>query len=209
VRQPSVAAAPVVGLVLAAGSGSRLGRPKGMITDESGETWVARAVRVLGESGLDSVYVVIGASADDMRTVVPEVAEVVVADDWAEGMGASLRAGLAAVQSRAPASTTAVMVMLVDTPDITSAVVRRLLASDAGTAALGRSTYHGAPSHPVLIGRGHWAGVIASARGDRGARGYLAAREVLLVECGDLANGTDVDTQSALDSWLAQDPASR
>jgi hypothetical protein len=45
----------------------------------------------------------------------------------------------------------------------------------------------------VLIGREHWAGVVASAQGDLGARAYLDANEVLLVECGDLATGRDVD----------------
>jgi CTP:molybdopterin cytidylyltransferase MocA len=118
-------------------------------------------------------------------------------------MGASLRAGLGdLVEQQADAS--AVVVMLVDTPDVTPDVVRRLLATGADPKALGRSTYRGVPGHPVLIGRDHWVGVIASARGDRGARDYLAHREVLLVECGDLATGTDVDTQAGLDAWLAE-----
>jgi hypothetical protein len=46
----------------------------------------------------------------------------------------------------------------------------------------------------VLLGRDHWAGVADSATGDRGARDYLAAREVTAVECGDLATGEDRDT---------------
>ena len=37
-------------------------------------------------------------------------------------------------------------------------------------------------------------GVIETAAGDRGARDYLAARDVTLVECGDLATGRDVDS---------------
>jgi hypothetical protein len=47
----------------------------------------------------------------------------------------------------------------------------------------------------VLIGRAHWDGVVATAVGDRGARDHLAAHEVALVECGDLATGTDVDVR--------------
>lgn len=207
----------VLGLVLAAGSGSRMGRPKALVTGPSGEAWLARAARVLREGGCDPVYVVIGAATEEVRRVVPAGVEVVVAEDWEEGMGASLRTGLGAILLAASASTsasgaasaTAVLVMLVDTPDVSAAVVRRLLASDASVQALGRSTYEGVPGHPVLIGRDHWAGVLATARGDRGARDYLARHPVTLVECADLGSGTDVDTSVDLEAWRGSDPTTR
>lgn len=195
----------VVGLLLAAGSGSRLGRPKALVTNAASESWVASAVTVLRDGGCASVYVVVGAAAEEVRREVPPGATVVMATDWAEGMGASLRAGLGAL-AQAPPAASAAVVMLVDTPDVTAAVVQRLVATGTGSDALGRSTYHGIPGHPVIIGRQHWAGVSVSARGDRGARDYLSAREVQLVECGDLAEGTDVDTQPGLERWLMQDP---
>jgi nicotine blue oxidoreductase len=51
----------------------------------------------------------------------------------------------------------------------------------------------------VLLGRDHWAGVRAAALGDAGARGYLAGRtDLVLVECGDLADPDDVDTPEQL-----------
>ena len=40
-----------------------------------------------------------------------------------------------------------------------------------------------------MLGRDHWAGVVATARGDRGARDYLRRASAVLVECGDLATG--------------------
>ena len=83
--------------------------------------------------------------------------------------------------------------LLVDLPDLTADVVRRLLDSGVGPSALARASYDGKPGHPVLIGRGHWAGVVATATGDRGARDYLDTHEHLDVECGDLATGEDVD----------------
>lgn len=196
--------AAVVGLVLAAGSGSRLGAPKALVTGRSGETWLARSVRAMRTAGCDPVYVVIGAAADEVRRAAPAGVEVVVANGWAEGMGASLRAGLLAMQSAAGASgqaATAAVVMLVDTPDVTAAVVRRVLAAGASPRALGRSSYHGNLGHPVVIGRDHWAGVIAAAAGDRGARDYLADHQVTLVECGDLGSGVDIDLPEELDAW--------
>jgi len=198
----------VVGLLLAAGSGSRLGRPKALVAGDDGMTWLARSVRVLCDGGCQPVYVVVGAAADEVRRHAPLDARVVVADEWAEGMGASLRAGLGAVTEHTSGAD-AVVVMLVDTPGVTSEVVCRLIAKGAGPQALGRATYHGSLSHPVLIGRDHWAGVIAMARGDRGARDYLRAHEVALIECSDLGSGEDIDTPAALDSWSSSNPAPR
>jgi nicotine blue oxidoreductase len=66
-------------------------------------------------------------------------------------------------------------------------------------AALSRAAYDGVPGHPALIGRAHWQGVVAVARGDRGAREYYATHPHSLVECGDLASGRDVDSPHDLD----------
>jgi CTP:molybdopterin cytidylyltransferase MocA len=192
----------VVGLLLAAGSGSRLGRPKALVTDRAGVTWMTRAVAALLDGGCRGVYVVIGAAADEVRLHLPPEATAVAADDWAEGMGASLRAGLAALGNQEPPVTAAV-VMLVDTPDVTAGVVRRLLAVGTSAESLVRSSYHGTAGHPVLLGRDHWPRVLESARGDRGARDYLLTHQVTSVECGDLAEGTDVDTPADLAAWLA------
>ena len=116
-----------------------------------------------------------------------------VAEDWDEGMGASLRAGL---RSLADSPDDAVVVSLVDLPDLVPGVVARVVAAGDGPAALARASYDGKPGHPVLLGRDHWAGVAETARGDQGARDYLAARDVVLVECGDLATGQDVDSRT-------------
>ena len=56
-----------------------------------------------------------------------------------------------------------------------------------------RAAYEGVVGHPVLLGREHWSAVAQEALGDQGARGYLAAHPVRLVECGDLASGRDLD----------------
>jgi len=181
----------VIGLLLAAGAGRRMGRPKALV-----ENWLVRAVTVLRDGGCDRVVVVLGAAADQAsRLLVGHDVEVVVAEDWAEGMGASLRTGLGVL---ADAGEAAALVTLVDLPDVGSDVVRRLLGRPVTAATLARAAYAGTPGHPVLIGREHWAGVIESAAGDRGARTYIATHDVVLVECGDLATGHDVDRGGAL-----------
>ena len=66
-----------------------------------------------------------------------------------------------------------------------------------GEDTLARAAYHGTAGHPVMLGRAHWAGVRESAVGDQGARAYLSTREVDEIECGDLAEGSDVDVRPA------------
>jgi CTP:molybdopterin cytidylyltransferase MocA len=187
----------VLGLLLAAGAGRRMGTPKALLRDEHGEPFLRRSVAVLREGGCQDVLVVLGAGSDRAADLLDEGVAVVVAEDWAEGMGASFRAGLAAAERT---EATCALVSLVDLPDVGAAVVRRVVeqGGTTGQAVLARAAYDGAPGHPVLIGRDHWAGVSATARGDRGARDYLADHPPTLVECGDLATGRDVDTPEHL-----------
>jgi nicotine blue oxidoreductase len=185
----------VAGMVLAAGAGTRMGQPKGLLRT-AGTPWVARAAGVLAEGGCAPILAVTGAQAEEVNALVPAFAQTVVAADWSEGMAASLRAGLRAVDERV----TAVIITLVDTPGVTAATVDRLrlFAVSAGPGALARAQYGGVPGHPVLIGRDHWAGVIATASGDAGARGYLVQHGVTLVECSDIGSGEDIDTPEEL-----------
>jgi CTP:molybdopterin cytidylyltransferase MocA len=178
------------GLLLAAGAGSRMGTPKALVADDAG-SWLVRGVRLLDDGGCSAVTVVLGArSAEAVALLDGLGVDVVIAMDWEEGMSASLRAGLKAL----PGDADAAVVLLVDLPDLTAEVVQRVVSAADGPGVLARATYDGRPGHPVLIGRDHWAGVVASATGDRGARDYLDAHGHVGVECGDLATGEDVDT---------------
>ncbi|CAN5344543.1 NTP transferase domain-containing protein [soil metagenome] len=175
----------MVGVVLAAGAGTRFGMPK--VLAEQGK-WLAAAVRALADGGCGDVVVVLGAAVIE----VPSPARAVVAPDWADGMSASLRAGLDEV---AAAGAQRVVLHLVDTPDVGADVVRRVLAAASATD-LARAVYDGRPGHPVVIGAAHWPALRATLSGDRGARGFLAASvDVVAVACGDLASGADIDEQ--------------
>jgi molybdopterin synthase catalytic subunit/CTP:molybdopterin cytidylyltransferase MocA len=185
---------PVAGLLLAAGAGRRLGTPKGLIRDRDGTPWVVRAVRALLDGGCGDVVVVVGAEAERVTALVPEPARVVHAADWTEGLGASLRAGLAELDR---GTAVAALITLVDLPGVTAAVVHRMVAV-AGTDRLARAVHRDGPGHPVLLGRRHWAGVRNSARAETGARDYLTGREVQAVDCTGLGHGHDVDTPEDL-----------
>ncbi|GAA4770194.1 nucleotidyltransferase family protein [Microbacterium gilvum] len=177
------------GIVLAAGAGSRFGGPKALAHGADGVPWLVRVVSVLRAGGCDRVVVVLGARAEEALPLVPDGTEAVVAADWAEGMAASLRAGLAAADGA-----DAVVVATVDIPDLPAAAVERLrAASPRPSDALAQAVYAGRPGHPVVIGASHREALAASLTGDRGARPFLVAHGVHEVECGDLWSGEDVD----------------
>lgn len=179
------------GLLLAAGAGRRMGSPKALVRDDHGVAWVRTATERLMHGGCETVTVVVGAAAEEVLPLIPEGATAVLADDWATGMSASLRAGL---RSLVPGTATATLVHLVDLPDVSTEVIRRVARLGDDPSVLARAACAGTPGHPVLLGRSHWNALITGATGDRGARAYLRTHEVMLVECGDLASGRDVDS---------------
>jgi nicotine blue oxidoreductase len=181
----------VAGLVLAAGAGRRLGTPKAPV-EVGGQRLVDRAVAALRLGGCEPVVVVLGAVNLEVQG-----AHVVTNDDWATGMGSSLRLGLATLRE---VGATAVVLTLVDTPGVNGSVVDRLLVACAAGADVAVATYDGEPRTPVLLTRGHWPEVAEMAVGDVGARAFLRAHPHLVrhVECGDVGTSDDVDTPEDL-----------
>jgi nicotine blue oxidoreductase len=173
----------VAGVLLAAGAGTRYGMPK--VLAQQGE-WLERAVSALTGGGCDDVVVVLGAAT----VALPAPARPVTADDWADGMSASVRAGIEAAGEAQWA-----VVHTVDTPDIGADVVARVLAAArAATSGLARATYDRRPGHPVVVERAHWPELLARLSGDVGAGPFLRSRpDVVTVECADLATGRDID----------------
>ncbi|MEY7980136.1 NTP transferase domain-containing protein [Streptomyces pilosus] len=188
----------IVGILLAAGGGRRLGgRPKALLPHR-GRPLVEHAVGVLRAGGCSRVHVVLGARADEVRARAALPGCVLVGNPaWERGMGGSLRAGL---DSLAGTGARAALVLLVDQPGIGPEAVSRVLGAYESPASLASAAYDGERGHPVLFGAAHWPGVAAAATGDRGARAYLGehADRVALVECGDVAEAYDIDTEADL-----------
>jgi CTP:molybdopterin cytidylyltransferase MocA len=180
----------IAGVLLAAGQGTRLGGPKALV-EVAGTRLVDRGVALLRDGGTAPVVVVTGA------VDVPLLGVITVHNpDWRSGMGSSLAAGLGAV----PDSCAAAVIALVDQPLIGPDTVRRLIAAYLCGARIAAASYDGKLRNPVLLARDEWAGVLALATGDVGARPYLHAHpdRVTAVECGDIGRPDDVDTPADL-----------
>lgn len=155
--------------------------------------WVLDAAR--GVPALDPVVVVLGAHADVVRAAVDlGGVEVVQAADWAEGQSASLRAGVRALGGRVRAA----VILLADTPGITSQVIAGALDHLAPGVDAVRTLHSGRPGHPVVLGASLLARV-TELRGDVGARVLLQSARVRSWEAGHLCDATDIDTPEQLE----------
>ena len=203
-RPPAAGRPRVAAIVLAAGAGRRM-RGQDKLLEPVARRPVLRAVaEAAAASRADAVVVVLPPGAEARRAALAGLAVTVAeAPDWAEGMAASLRAGLAAVAERAEA----VVVLLADMPEIESGDIDRLIAAfDPGEAReiVRAVAADGTPGHPVLFGRRFFE-TLAGLRGDQGARAVLAEAGDFVVEVatGGQRALTDLDTPEAWAAWHA------
>jgi molybdenum cofactor cytidylyltransferase len=157
-------------IVLAAGAGARFGRRKllapwgeGVLLEAAlAAAFAAPARSVTVVTGADAEAVAAAARAYDARV------RVVHADDHAEGMGASLRTGVASL----PADATGVFVFLGDMPRVPVNVLQPLADALAAGAPAAAPMFEGRRGNPVLLGRELFPGLLALT-GDAGARAVL------------------------------------
>ncbi|WP_149360150.1 nucleotidyltransferase family protein [Lolliginicoccus suaedae] len=183
-----------LGILLAAGAGTRYGQPKILAHDGA---WLRTATATLQQGGCARVYIATGAA----RPPLPLGTTELHVEAWTRGLGATVHAAIAAVTALTCNNDEHDNLVLhtIDTPDVGPDVLARLIAHHPGPAGITRAHYQGRPGHPVIIGRDHWQPLLASlselsgGSSDAGARHYLRERDVLGVECGDLATGADID----------------
>lgn len=181
-------------LILAGGAGRRFGGGK-LLADLAGAPVIRRVAERVAAAGFADVLVVTGAEDARIRTALDGVAcRIVHADEWGEGMAATLRAGLGAL---AP-DTRGVCVFLGDMPLVPVALCASLIAAaeDAGFAA--RPRYEGLPGHPVAFTRAAFAD-LAQLKGDQGAAAVLRARaDVAYVATAERGALIDIDSPTDL-----------
>jgi molybdenum cofactor cytidylyltransferase len=189
---------PVVGVLLAAGSGSRFGGDKLLATLDDGRPLALAALDALA-AGVDAVIAVVRPGDAALHSLFGRSgALVAVCSDAAEGMGASLACGVREVQQRFPQAQGAI-IALADMPWLSSATVHRIANALRQGAAMVAPTHRGMRGHPVGFGESRFAELQALS-GDEGARRMLSARgaELELIAVDDPGVLRDVDTPADL-----------
>ena len=182
----------VTGVVLAAGSSRRLGRPKQLV-DIGGAPLVRRTVEAALASAVDDWIVVLGAAQDAVAEALHGLpVRLVINPRFAEGQSTSVVAGVTEV----PSDAVAVVFVLGDQPMFAPGVIDQLVQRYGETRAeIVQPTYSGTPGNPVLVSTKLREGLLALT-GDEGARPLLRqhAGAVERVEVGG-AVPSDVDTE--------------
>lgn len=193
----SRSASPVLGVVLAAGGSTRMGRPK-QLAELDGRPLLAHVLEAVESSPVDRVVVALGGAADEVLDRVElGRAEPLVVEGWAAGMGHVLASALA----QAGGDWEAVVVLLGDQPLVPGRAVARVVeAWRAGAGLMVTATYDGRPGHPKLFDRRLLPDLLRLT-GDTGARDLLAAHpdRVHRVEVGDLGSDADIDVEADLE----------
>ncbi len=191
----------IAGVVLAAGRSRRMApHNKLLVADKTGKPMISRVVDNVLSSNARPVLVVLGHQAEQVEnTLGGRPVRYVHAQDYAEGLSASLKAGIAAV----PEDCAAALVCLGDMPLVTGRMIDRLLAAydpDEGRLIV-LPTFRGKQGNPMLWDRRFFAEILAIT-GDSGAR-FLVGKHVesvAEVEMADDAVLRDFDTTESLNT---------
>ena len=185
----------IAGVVLAAGSSSRLGRPKQTVVLD-GETLVERAVRVAQEAGFSPVIAVINPEGDFGHSLQQLGCLVVINEGFAEGMASSIRRGVAVAKML---KASGVVLMTCDQVAVSPEHLRALCED---TESIAGSGYAGKIGIPAYFPASGFDG-LQQLSGDVGAREMLRSARVVVNERLAL----DIDTEE--DLARAQEESSR
>jgi molybdenum cofactor cytidylyltransferase len=197
-RLPRIAA-----IVLAAGLSSRMGSNK-LLAQVQGEPMVRHAVRAACASAAESVIVVTGNAADEVRHAVAPCAPLFVDNpDYSNGLSTSLKCGI----MRAPDGCDGAIVLLGDMPGVSTELLDRLIAAfdPSESRAICVATRHGRRGNPVLWARRFFEEIM-TLEGDVGARHLIGQNAELVceVEADDDAPLTDIDTPQMLEEYRSR-----
>lgn len=177
-----------LGVVLAAGAGTRFGGPK-LLADFRGRPLVAWAVDAALDAGLDEVAVVTGGQALALPAGVTELPN----PRWDDGQAGSLQVAVAHAEAMGH---DALVVGLGDSPLVGADAWRAVAAADGPIVT---ASFDGERRPPVRLAREVWP--LLPDEGDEGARALMRARPDLVSAVPCAGNPVDVDTQGDLERW--------
>jgi molybdenum cofactor cytidylyltransferase len=203
-EEPPHAGRPIAAVVLGAGRSSRMGGPNKLLAEINGKPLIRIVVEEALASRARPVVVVTGHQRDRVEAALSGLpAQFVHNAHFAEGLGTSLKAGIAAL----PADVDGAIVCLGDMPQVDAALIDRLIAAldpDKG-ALVAVPTFDGKRGNPVVWSRRFFPDLMA-VEGDVGARHLIGRYAEAVIEVPVDGNGAliDVDTPEALQALKAE-----
>lgn len=179
-------------IVLAAGTSSRMGSPKPLLS-LGGRPLLDQVLTTVRDAGVDDIVVVLGHEAERVREGVSlDGATTIVNPAYAEGMSTSIRAGVRAADPRSEGF----LIVLGDQPFVAPATIHTLMARRNGSSAkILIPTYEGRRGNPVLLDRS-LSEEVQSITGDQGCRAIFGhhVQGILEVPVEDAGILVDLDT---------------
>lgn len=196
----------LAGVLLAAGSSSRMGGVNKLTEPVAGVPMVRRAARTMLDAGVDPLIVVTGHQREAVLGALEGLPmHAVHNEQYAKGQAGSVARG---IREAAESDAEGAMIALGDMPAVRGATVRRLVAAwrnaDEPEAAIVLPVFQGHRGNPVIWGRAYFA-AIAEIQGDTGARALFDRFRdaIVAVETEDPGVRLDLDTPEALAAYRA------
>ncbi|MFN1834479.1 NTP transferase domain-containing protein [Balneola sp. MJW-20] len=184
-------------IVLAAGSSSRLGKPKQLVRYK-GKSLLQHTLDTVKETGIQTAVLVTGANSELITEDLQKHAFITVHNnDWQEGMAGSIRAGLKQLTNTDP-QMNGVLIMVSDQPFISAELMDNLCSAFKDQKDLVVSEYRKTVGVPAIIGR-HYFDDLNKLTGDTGAKKIMMSNPEHLKKVRFEKGDIDIDTSADID----------
>ena len=188
-------------ILLAAGSSSRMGRPKQLL-EVNGTPLLVHSVRAALDSGVKSVNVILGANEPEHRELISKLGVSVISNHyWKSGMGSSIKTGLNYVV-RKNSDTEAVIIMVCDQPAINAGHLRKLVSTFKETGSpIVASSYSGTAGVPALFSRSFFSNILML-KDEQGAKKIIEQSTEQRTTVDFAEDSFDLDTGEDYQNYL-------
>lgn len=155
-------------ILLAAGSSSRMGSPKQLISWK-GKTLLQNRIETAENSKADKVFIVMGAKRELISVITENKSEILVNENWEQGISSSIQCGVEAAQK---GDYNAVLIMLADQPNVNSDYLNKLIKTYYNSEAKIIATKYNSGGVPAIFDKKYFEDLI-NLQGDKGAQSLI------------------------------------
>lgn len=188
-------------IILAAGGSTRMGQSKQML-DIRGQKLLPKTIGTVLQSHIDPVVVVLGASSGEHVKIIKDFpVELVQNQEWAKGMGNSLKAGLLHLIA-SHLALDAVIILVCDQPLLESQNIQNLISAfEESRKPVIASRYSGMPGVPALFDKSYFDKLL-TLPDDQGAKKIILQNRTDVLEVDFPEGEIDLDTPEDYDTFI-------